>query len=80
MTEAATKLKDEHGEQGIYVVLSDLSIRAEGLFRLKLSLASILGAAGASSTQQVSVLAEEYTRPVCVYSSKAFPGTSTHAL
>lgn len=72
----ASKLNDTNDRPGFWFVLSDLSVRTEGSFRLKLNFVDV-GTGSASSqlnTGRAPVLATCFSDPFQVYSAKKFPG------
>ncbi|EEP80343.1 predicted protein [Uncinocarpus reesii 1704] len=77
----AAKLRDLTGERGIWFIFNDLSVRAPGEYRLKISIMDLgkalaLGAAPEPGTQDESspVIASIFTDVFRVYSAKTFPG------
>jgi hypothetical protein len=73
----ACRLQDTEKKVGFWFVLQDLSVRTEGSFRLKLSMADI-GTGDSNNTVVNSgkcpVLASSFSEPFTVYSAKKFPG------
>lgn len=72
----ASKLNDTHDRPGFWFVLSDLSVRTEGTFRLKLNFVDV-GTGSTTSqlnTGRAPVLATCFSEPFQVYSAKKFPG------
>ncbi|KAG9015540.1 hypothetical protein FRB94_000145 [Tulasnella sp. JGI-2019a] len=80
LTANAAKLLDDKKELGIFFTFQDLSVRTEGMFRLRLRLINV-GAPPAPNTrasrvhEHVSpVLAQTFTEAFVVFSAKKFPG------
>ncbi|PWN27698.1 hypothetical protein BDZ90DRAFT_214101, partial [Jaminaea rosea] len=72
---SANILKDESEQLGIFFVLQDLSVRTEGVYRIKLTLANLSSSTDGQIRQGVSeALAEAYTDPFTVYTPRRFPG------
>jgi hypothetical protein len=73
----ACRLHDPSKKVGFWFVLQDLSVRTEGNFRLKLSMADI-GNGDANNSVVTSgkcpVLASTFSESFTVYSAKKFPG------
>ncbi|GAA6036871.1 hypothetical protein JCM8097_006324 [Rhodosporidiobolus ruineniae] len=69
----AYKLKGLEGEQGVYFVLPDLSVRTEGNFRLRLRLLNV-GLSGGQTNTGTAVVATEHTNEFRVFSAKKFEG------
>ncbi|KAK7550644.1 velvet factor [Phyllosticta citricarpa] len=71
----AFRLFDPTGHQGFWFVLQDLSVRTEGMFRLKMNFVDV-GAAGGNGLNQgkAPVLASVFSDSFQVYSAKKFPG------
>ncbi|CAI2169579.1 18987_t:CDS:2 [Funneliformis geosporum] len=69
-TSSAYVLTDDLGQQGIYFIFQDLSVRTEGSFTLKFSFCDVKGLL----TRRGSVAAEVYSGPFKVYTAKKFPG------
>ena len=73
----ACRLHDPSKKLGFWFVLQDLSVRTEGNFRLKLSMADI-GTGDTNNSVVTSgkcpVLASTFSEPFTVYSAKKFPG------
>ncbi|CAG8538877.1 1605_t:CDS:2 [Paraglomus brasilianum] len=75
LTSSAYTLTNQHGQQGIYFVFQDLSVRTEGTFTLKFQFADISQLVKRGGPQsQVRVEAEVYSESFTVYSAKKFPG------
>ena len=77
----AQKLTDIDGTKGLFFLFSDLSVRQEGLFRLKIKLFDVkhsLDLFGPASDQGVDregpCLATAYSKVFQVFSAKKFPG------
>jgi hypothetical protein len=72
----ASKLEDDRKKLGLWFVLQDLSVRTEGVFRLKMSFVDV--GSGQNGTQlnkgRAPVLATCFSAPFQVYSAKKFPG------
>lgn len=71
---SANILKDERDQLGIFFVLQDLSVRTEGVYRIKLMLANLSGENGQIKPGASESLAEAYTEPFTVYTPRRFPG------
>lgn len=73
---SANILKDETDHIGIFFVLQDLSVRTEGVYRIKLTLANLSGDDGQLKAHGgiSEALAEAYTDPFTVYTPRRFPG------
>ncbi|CAO1613725.1 unnamed protein product [Parajaminaea phylloscopi] len=71
---SANILKDERDRLGIFFVLQDLSVRTEGVYRIKLMLANLSGEDGQIKPGVSEALAETYTEPFTVYTPRRFPG------
>jgi len=76
----ACRLLDEHRKPGVFFLFQDLSVRTEGMFRLRLRLMNV-GAPPAPErgafrvhTDVSPVLAQTFTEPFAVFSAKRFPG------
>ncbi|KAL7319193.1 hypothetical protein PS15m_002360 [Mucor circinelloides] len=63
------KLKDTNNTEGAFFVFADISIRIEGVFKLKFTLFQIKGI-------QVERICSIFSDPFRVYSPKTFPGMS----
>ncbi|CAG8721175.1 15083_t:CDS:2, partial [Dentiscutata heterogama] len=78
-TSSAYVLNNHSGQQGIYFIFQDLSVRTEGTFTLKFSFCNVKelmvhrSLNGFTSTRG-NVAAEVYSAPFKVYSAKKFPG------
>ncbi|KAI9899557.1 hypothetical protein N3K66_006018 [Trichothecium roseum] len=92
---SAFHLHDPQGEEGMWFVLQDLSVRLEGNYRLKFSFINVgppLGAENHSSSQNPSqsssqvvtgrapILASCFSNKFAVYSAKKFPGVCESTL
>lgn len=77
-TSSAYVLTNDLGQQGIYFIFQDLSVRTEGTFTLKFSFCDVKGLLVRSlngyTNSRGSVAAEVYSDPFKVYSAKKFPG------
>lgn len=73
---SANILKDETDRIGIFFVLQDLSVRTEGVYRIKLTLANLSGDDGQLKAHGgiSEALAGAYTEPFTVYTPRRFPG------
>ncbi|KAL8713556.1 MAG: hypothetical protein Q9220_002418 [cf. Caloplaca sp. 1 TL-2023] len=73
---SAFKLTDTNNVQGIWFILQDLSVRTEGIFRLKLSFVNVGSTTSATALNLGSapVLASAFSQPFQVFSAKKFPG------
>ncbi|KAK8175735.1 developmental regulator VelB [Phyllosticta citrichinensis] len=71
----AFRLLDPSGHQGFWFVLQDLSVRTEGMFRLKMNFVNV-GSIGGNGLNQgkAPVLASVFSDSFQVYSAKKFPG------
>lgn len=63
------KLKDTNEAEGAFFIFADISIRVEGIFRLKFTLFEIKG-------MEVERVCSVFSDPFQVYSPKSFPGMS----
>ncbi|KAI9355465.1 velvet factor-domain-containing protein [Pilaira anomala] len=63
------KLKDTNNSEGAFFIFADISVRIEGIFKLKFTLFQING-------MDVERLCSVYSQPFQVYSPKTFPGMS----
>ncbi|KAF8510834.1 velvet factor-domain-containing protein [Gautieria morchelliformis] len=68
----ASQIKGLDGDEVIFFVFSDLSVRTEGLFILRYRMFDIFSRMEGS--EDVPVLAQCYSGPVAIYSTKEFPG------
>ncbi|KAF0501119.1 velvet factor [Gigaspora margarita] len=77
-TSSAYVLNDHSGQQGIYFIFQDLSVRTEGTFTLKFSFCNVkelmVQSLNGFTSTRGSVAAEVYSAPFKVYSAKKFPG------
>ena len=71
---SAVLMNDLDGKPGLFFVFHDLSIRIEGVFRLKFSLIDVEGSQGL--VQKSHVAASVFSEPFTVFTPKAFPGMS----
>ncbi|GAA93527.1 uncharacterized protein L969DRAFT_95822 [Mixia osmundae IAM 14324] len=69
----ASLLRNEHGRLGIYFIFSDLSVRTEGKFTIRLVFMRI-GLQGRRHEYPQPLLVQAYTRPFSVLSAKKFGG------
>ncbi|KDQ08854.1 hypothetical protein BOTBODRAFT_556384 [Botryobasidium botryosum FD-172 SS1] len=78
----AAKLVDHNGEAGIFFIFPDLSVRAEGLFRLRFRLMDIgtPDATGAGTNMVSPVIAETFSDGFQVWNPKLYPGVGDIAL
>ncbi|KAG0366282.1 hypothetical protein BGZ54_005582 [Gamsiella multidivaricata] len=69
-------LDNEHGEPGWYFSFPDLSIRTEGVYKLKFSLMrfTCFDVDDLGGSQASTIIAEETSEPFTVFSAKKFPG------
>lgn len=87
VSSSATLLRDLTQSQGLWFVFQDLSVRTEGIFRLKFSFFDLQdgrdnenGSAENESAESVTLaqtapmLAQVYSKPFQVFSAKKFPG------
>lgn len=70
---SASVLKDEQDKWCIFFVFQDISVRTEGVYRIKLMFVN-LEVRGRVGTGVAEALAETYTDPFTVYSPRRFPG------
>lgn len=72
----AFRLQDTEGKTGFWFVLQDLSVRTEGLFRLKMSFVDVGSGKGNNTlnTGRAPVLATCFSDQFQVFSAKKFPG------
>jgi hypothetical protein len=75
------KLTDTDGKTGLWFIFQDLSIRTEGMFRLKFTFFDLMchrpplaPASGDALVEFSPLLASIYSRPFQVWSAKKFPG------
>ncbi|KZO98126.1 hypothetical protein CALVIDRAFT_55048 [Calocera viscosa TUFC12733] len=75
------QLHDDKKREGIYFIFSDLSIRVEGIFRLRVRLVPIILPTTLISThgrsrsgENAKMLAQAWSEPFEVFSAKRFPG------
>ncbi|RHZ53785.1 hypothetical protein Glove_437g43 [Diversispora epigaea] len=77
-TSSAYVLNNNMGQQGIYFIFQDLSVRTEGSFTLKFSFCDVkellVRSLNGFPNTRGSVAAEVYSAPFKVYSAKKFPG------
>ncbi|EGD90465.1 hypothetical protein H112_01924 [Trichophyton rubrum D6] len=87
LSASAFKLSDPAGKLGIWFILQDLSVRTEGMFRLKMNFVNVgtpqqaLSRSGNTSSStpvlnhgSAPVLASVYSDVLQVFSAKKFPG------
>ncbi|KAL2815617.1 velvet factor-domain-containing protein [Aspergillus cavernicola] len=84
LSASAFRLCDPDNKIGVWFILQDLSVRTEGVFRLKFSFANVGRAVdNLNDSQQVMevinkgsapILATVFSEPFQVYSAKKFPG------
>lgn len=75
LTVNAFKLHDPVGKLGFWFILQDLSVRTEGIFRLKMNFVDVgNGQGNGLNTGKAPVLATVFSEPFQVYSAKKFPG------
>ncbi|KAI8071034.1 velvet factor-domain-containing protein [Gongronella butleri] len=72
LTSSAFHLANEHGDQGVYFVFHDLTVRTEGTYRLKFMFIDL--AAGEPLTMSTRVQNVVYSDTFTIYSAKKFPG------
>ncbi|KAF1998061.1 hypothetical protein P154DRAFT_439966 [Amniculicola lignicola CBS 123094] len=72
----AFRLQDTEGKPGFWFVLQDLSVRTEGVFRLKMNFVDVGSGHNDNrlNTGRAPVLATCFSEPFQVYSAKKFPG------
>ncbi|KAL5365418.1 velvet factor [Aspergillus floccosus] len=81
LSASAFRLTDPDNKIGVWFILQDLSVRTEGVFRLKMSFVNV-GTSSSESPNGVSVinhgnapvLATVFSEPFQVFSAKKFPG------
>jgi hypothetical protein len=71
---AALLMNDLNGESGLFFVFHDLSIRIEGVFRLKFTLIDLEGSQGL--VQKSHAVTTVFSDPFTVFTPKSFPGMS----
>ncbi|KAL8992842.1 MAG: hypothetical protein Q9188_007484 [Gyalolechia gomerana] len=73
---SAFKLTDTENNMGIWFILQDLSVRTEGIFRLKMNFVNVGSPTSSTSPSNGSapVLASCFSKAFQVYSAKKFPG------
>lgn len=73
---SAFKLTDTENNMGIWFILQDLSVRTEGVFRLKMNFVNVGSPTSSTSPSNGSapVLASCFSKAFQVYSAKKFPG------
>lgn len=84
---SSTQLKDLDKKPGLWFIFQDLSVRTEGVFRLKFSFFDLQdgkhsekksddpdSAESLMLAHQAPMLAQAYSKPFQVYSAKKFPG------
>ncbi|KAF2710547.1 hypothetical protein K504DRAFT_377410, partial [Pleomassaria siparia CBS 279.74] len=76
LTVNAFRLNDTENKTGFWFVLQDLSVRTEGLFRLKMNFVDVGSGQGNNTlnTGRAPVLATCFSDQFQVYSAKKFPG------
>ncbi|KAF2262493.1 hypothetical protein CC78DRAFT_519930 [Lojkania enalia] len=76
LTVNAFKLTDTENKVGFWFVLQDLSVRTEGIFRLKMNFVDVGSGQGNNTlnTGRAPVLATCFSDQFQVYSAKKFPG------
>jgi hypothetical protein len=75
----ANRLRDNNQQQGIFFIYPDLSVRSEGVFRLKFRMYDINHSQGlfepvSSADKDAPCLAAAFSEPFTVHSAKKFPG------
>ncbi|GAC97113.1 hypothetical protein PHSY_004697 [Pseudozyma hubeiensis SY62] len=70
---SASVLKDEQDKWCTFFVFQDISVRTEGVYRIKLTFVN-LEVSGRVGTGVAEALSETYTEPFTVYSPRRFPG------
>jgi hypothetical protein len=71
---SANVLRDENDEYCIFFVLQDLSVRTEGVYRIRLVFTDLAQQDGDTNVNVSEALAEAYTDPFTVFSPRRFPG------
>ncbi|KAL4929211.1 velvet factor family protein [Aspergillus undulatus] len=83
LSASAFRLTDPDNKIGVWFILQDLSVRTEGVFRLKFSFANVGRAVSDLNDSQVvevinrgsaPILATAFSEPFQVFSAKKFPG------
>lgn len=87
VSSSATQLKDLDKKPGLWFIFQDLSVRTEGVFRLKFSFFDLQdgkrpdresgepeSAESVMLARQAPMLAQAYSKPFQVFSAKKFPG------
>ncbi|PWN50313.1 hypothetical protein IE53DRAFT_369016 [Violaceomyces palustris] len=70
---SASVLRDVEDNWGIFFVLQDISVRTEGVYRIRLTFVN-LGMNGRVNIGHSPALAETFTEPFQAYSPRRFPG------
>ncbi|KAI9825036.1 MAG: hypothetical protein M1826_007114 [Phylliscum demangeonii] len=73
LSASAFRLTDPDNRIGVWFILQDLSVRTEGMFRLKMSFVNV-GDGTKLNTGSAPVLASTYSDVFQVFSAKKFPG------
>ncbi|WVQ74495.1 hypothetical protein IAR50_004096 [Cryptococcus sp. DSM 104548] len=69
------KLQDEHGRLGLFFFATDLGVRTEGKFRLRMKVMDLaLFSPIPIQGEHVPILADTFSEPIEVFSAKRFPG------
>ncbi|KAI8928848.1 velvet factor-domain-containing protein [Entophlyctis helioformis] len=77
LTSVMSVLRDEFGKQGVFFIFPDLSVRCDGIFRLRFSLMNLQGSAPNQLAQAGGpVIATIFTEPFEVFKPKLFPGVA----
>lgn len=81
LSSTAFLLMDTENVPGLFFIMGDLSIRTEGIFRLKFTFFDLMcdktpleAASGCSLANYSPLLASDYSDPFQVWSAKRFPG------
>ncbi|ODO04733.1 hypothetical protein I350_05343 [Cryptococcus amylolentus CBS 6273] len=69
------KLQDEHGQLGLFFFATDLGVRTEGKFRLRMKVMDLaLFSPVPIQGEHIPILADTFSEPIEVFSAKRFPG------
>ncbi|WVO13220.1 hypothetical protein L204_100833 [Cryptococcus depauperatus] len=69
------KLQDENGQMGLFFFVTDLGVRTEGKFRLRMKVVDLsLFPLTLDKERSVPILAEALSESIDVFSAKRFPG------
>ncbi|WVQ78744.1 hypothetical protein IAT38_000831 [Cryptococcus sp. DSM 104549] len=70
------RLQDEHGRPGLFFFATDMGVRTEGRFKLRMRVMDlgVFSRPGLVSGDSAPILAQTWSTPVDVFSAKRFPG------